>query len=156
MNRSERHTTMFTMLKRAIWIFCVITIASGASEAAAADINPAKEAQSINGLAAKRIAPPRIEPVVIGKLRLEVIHWGKERGLTQNGGYIAAYDIDSGKELWVLKIYDIPYDKALEGDVQDVFIKSMSKGFFSDTLNITDEKDRHYKVDPDTRTVEPQ
>jgi|WetSurSiteA1Bulk_404760.scaffolds.fasta_scaffold00029_4 hypothetical protein len=138
------------MLKQTIWIACLVAIVSGA---VAADVNQVNEP---SGLTAKRIAPPTVDPVVIGKLRFEVIHWGKERGLDQNGGYIAAIDTDSGKELWVLKIYSIPYDKTLESDVQDVFIKSMSKAFFSDTLTITDEKDRYYKVNPDNRTVEPK
>lgn len=141
------------MLKQTILIGCVIAVVSGGLEATAADIN---HIEPSGGLAAKRVAPPKVDSVVIGKLRFEVIHWGKERGLEQNGGYIAAFDTDSGKELWVLKIYNIPYDQTLESDVQDVFIKEMSKAFFSDTLTITDEKDRHYNVNPDTRTVEPQ
>jgi hypothetical protein len=32
----------------------------------------------------------------------------------------------------------------------------MSKSFFSNTLNIVDEKGRRYKVNPDTRSVEPE
>ena len=106
-----------------------------------------------SGLTAKRVAPPTVEPVTLGGVRFEAIHWGKQRGFTQNGGYIAAIDPDSGQELWTLKVYDIEYDTEMESDVQDVFIECMSKTFFSGKLKITDEKGRKYLVDPETRVV---
>jgi hypothetical protein len=102
---------------------------------------------------AKRKGPVEVAPVTVGGLRFEAIHWGDERGLGQNGGYIAAIDPASGKELWTLKIYDIAYDPDLESDVQDVFITSMSKTLFGQKLNIRDEQGRSYVVDPTTRTV---
>jgi hypothetical protein len=102
---------------------------------------------------AKRAGPPKVAPVTIGNLRFEAIHWGKARGLGQNGGYIAAVDPESGKEAWTLKIYDIAYEPNLEGDVQDVFIAAMSKTLFGQKLNITDERGRSYLVDPAARTV---
>ncbi len=140
-----------SMLKQAAWVFCIIAIVSGGLETTIAAEN---QAELGGAPTAKRLGPPKVAPVVIDKLRFEVIPWGKERGLDQNGGYIAAFDTASGKELWVLKVYDIPYDKSLESDVQDVFIKTMSKNFFSNKLTITDEKDRKYTVNLDTRTVE--
>lgn len=104
-------------------------------------------------LSAKRIPPREVAPVTIGKLRFEVIHWGKERGFSQNGGYIAALDSTSGEELWTLKIYDVEYDPELESDVQDIFIESMSKTWFGNKLKLCDERGRKYLVDPSTRTV---
>lgn len=101
----------------------------------------------------KRVAAPAVEPVTIGKLRFQVILRGKERGLAQNGGYIAALDAASLKELWVLRVYEIKYDPSLETDVQDVFITSMSKRLFRDVLKITDENGRSYLVDINTRKV---
>ncbi|WP_245549391.1 MULTISPECIES: hypothetical protein [Methylomicrobium] len=59
----------------------------------------------------------------------------------------------SGKELWVLKIYDVTYDPGMEKDVQDIFIKSMSKPFFSKKLKIVDEKGRKFIVDITNRSV---
>jgi PQQ enzyme repeat len=103
---------------------------------------------------AKRVGPANVSPVFIGDLKFEALQWGKDRGLGQNGGYIAALDAASGNELWTLKIYDVPYDPNLEGDVQDVFIKSMSKSLFGQKLNITDERGRKYVVDPKTRSVQ--
>jgi hypothetical protein len=103
--------------------------------------------------AGKRVGPEDVKPVVIGNLRLEALHWGKERGLGQNGGYVAAFDKASGKELWVLKVYDVTYDPRLEEDVQDVFIESLEKSASGDLLEVRDERGRRYTVDPKTRTV---
>jgi hypothetical protein len=102
---------------------------------------------------AKRKPPAAVPSVTVGGLRFEAIHWGKARGLGQNGGYIAAIDPASGKELWTLKVYDVVYDPKLEGDVQDVFIIAMSKTLFGQKLNIRDEEGRSYVVDPATRMV---
>lgn len=104
-------------------------------------------------LMAKRVGPKDVPAVTIKNLRFEVIHWGKDRGFAQNGGYIAAFDKTSGEELWTLKIYDIVYDPELESDVQDLFIKSMKKSWFGNTLKIIDERGRQYVVNPDDRTV---
>ena len=67
----------------------------------------------------KRVGPEDVPPLTLGKIRYEVIHWGKDRGLGQNGGYIAAIDGDSDAELWTLKIYNIDYDPVMEEDVQE-------------------------------------
>ena len=40
----------------------------------------------------KRSAPEPVEPVSIDNVRYEGLHWGKNRGLGQNGGYIVAID----------------------------------------------------------------
>jgi outer membrane protein assembly factor BamB len=107
-------------------------------------------------LSAKRVGPKDIAPIEFKGLRFEVIHWGKSRGFGQNGGYIAAFDRGTGKELWTLKVYDIPYDPALESDVQDVFIATLSKALFGAKLKISDENGRRYVVDIDSRTASPR
>src|SRR5271167_2072072 len=104
-------------------------------------------------LQAKRVGPPKVEPVTMGNVRYEVIHWGRKRGLGQNGGYIAAVNAKSGAELWILKVYDIQYEDKLETDVQDIFIQTMKKSKTKNALDITDEKGRKYKVDVATRKV---
>jgi hypothetical protein len=104
---------------------------------------------------AKRAGPAEVAPVTIGNKRFEVVHWARDRGMAQNGGYIAALDVASGKELWLLRVYETTYDKSLERDVQDVFIKSMSKKFFRETLRITDENGRSYLINTQTRVVTP-
>lgn len=104
-------------------------------------------------LSAKRLGPKDVAPVTLGNLRFEVIHWGRDRGYPQNGGYIAAFDTSTGDELWSLKIYDIQYDPELETDVQDIFIRSMAKSWFGNKLKIVDERGRKYVVDPMARSV---
>jgi hypothetical protein len=104
-------------------------------------------------LQAKRVGPPKVEPVTMGSARYEVIHWGRKRNLGQNGGFIAAVNAKSGAELWILKVYDIKYEEKLETDVQDIFIKTMAKSKTKNTLDITDERGRKFKVDVETRKV---
>jgi len=105
--------------------------------------------------AAKRVGPEEVPPVTIGKTRYEVVHWGRDRGLGQNGGYIAAVDSESGRELWTLKVYDVTYDPEMEEDVQDVFIESLARRG-EDKLAIVDERGRKYIVDPQRRQVRPE
>jgi PQQ enzyme repeat len=111
------------------------------------------EARDMEGKLAKREGPQDVAPVIIGNTKFVTIHWGKSRGLGQNGGYIAALDATTGAELWILKIYEIKYDPKKEEDVQDVFIESMAKTASGDKLEIRDEEGRTYVVDATSRVV---
>ncbi|HEX3693883.1 MAG TPA: hypothetical protein VH374_00730 [Polyangia bacterium] len=105
--------------------------------------------------AAKRVGPEDVPSVTLGRTRFEVIHWGRERGLGQSGGYIAAFDAATNKERWTLKVYDLAYDPDLEEDVQDVFIEGLApRG--EDKLAVLDERGRRYIVDPRQRSVRPE
>lgn len=103
----------------------------------------------------KRVGPPDVAPVVLGNVRYEVIHWGRERGLEQNGGYVAALDATSGKELWIAKIYAVEYKPKLETDVQDVFIKSLTAAPDGRSLLITNENNQHFVLDVAARAAHP-
>ncbi|HEY9227125.1 MAG TPA: hypothetical protein VIP11_10790, partial [Gemmatimonadaceae bacterium] len=70
-----------------------------------------------------------------------------------NGGYIAAFDERSGRELWLLKVYDVVYDGEKEDDKQDVFIASLTGD--RGELRVTDERGRRYTVDTQRRAVTP-
>lgn len=94
----------------------------------------------------KRMEPLSIPSIIINNLRIDVIHFGKHRGFNQNGGYISAIDITSGKEIWILKVYDIQYISKLEKDVQDIFIISMKKLEAQNIIEIIDEKKRRHLV----------
>ena len=74
----------------------------------------------------KRVAPDPVAPVSLEGRRYEAIEFGKARGLGQNGGYVAAIDEASGRELWIQRVYRIRYDRRLEGDKQDVFITGLT------------------------------
>lgn len=100
---------------------------------------------------AKRVGPPRVNSVIIGDVRYKAIHWGRERGFGQNGGYIAAVDVKTNKELWTLKVYNVDYEGGKEEDALDVFIASMKAD--DGKLIIRDEDDCRYSVDVTTRTV---
>jgi len=94
-----------------------------------------------------------VEPVNVGPLRIEALHWGRERGLSQNGGYLRAIDAGTGDEEWTLRVYDIRYDPHLEEDVQDVFIRSIEPGSDPGSLVVTDERGRRFRVDLPDRQV---
>lgn len=102
--------------------------------------------------AAKRVAPPEVEPVTLGPLRIAAVHWGKERGLEQNGGYIEAFDSATGSARWLLRIYAIAYRPDLEDDVQDIFIEKLRAGPRG-KLTVIDEQGRRFVVDPGTQSV---
>ena len=99
----------------------------------------------------ERSEVPEPSPVTLGGVRYEAVLWGKARGLGQNGGYIGAYDT-AGRELWLLKIYDVKYDGEREDDKQDVFISDISADGES-ALRISDERGGEYRVDLQRRAV---
>ena len=100
---------------------------------------------------AKRVGPPEVAPVTLDGMRFEAVHWGRSRGFGQNGGYIAAIDPASGRELWTLKVYAVTYDPTLEEDVQDIFITDLAVR--DGKLEVIDEKGRRFLVDVKTRAV---
>lgn len=140
-------------LRDAALLFAALMVSMAAAPAATDGraLAAAGEAQP----SAKRVAPPDVPPVQLRKVRVEAIHWGRTRGLKQNGGYIAAIDPASGQELWTLKVYDVHYDPKMEEDVQDVFIRKMTR-MSPSRLLIVDEKGRRYRVDVKRRSVTPR
>ncbi len=104
---------------------------------------------------AKRLAPDPVAPVSFEGRRYEAITFGKARGLGQNGGYVAAIDEASGRELWVQRIYRIRYDRGLEGDKQDVFITGLTLLPAARALRIENERGASYRLDLRTRQVRP-
>ncbi|MDS4016443.1 MAG: hypothetical protein RKP46_19105 [Candidatus Accumulibacter sp.] len=89
---------------------------------------------------------PEPAPVVVGGMRYEAVPWGRMRGLGQNGGYLAAYDVASGRELWLFKVYDVKYRPEMEEDKQDVFIEDLALDA-QGRLRVTDERGEVYRVD---------
>jgi len=89
---------------------------------------------------------PDPTPQVLDGVRYEAVPWGKARGLGQNGGYIAAYAAASGRELWLLKVYDVVSDGEREDDSQDLFIESLEPSGAA-RRRVTDERGGIYLVD---------
>jgi hypothetical protein len=75
-------------------------------------------------------------------------------GFDQRGGWLAGVDVASDKHLWVLQVYDNRRDPALEGDVQDVFLRTRI-GRNDRTRLIENERRGRFVVDPALRTVKP-
>ncbi|HET6433608.1 hypothetical protein [Dyella sp.] len=99
-----------------------------------------------------RIPAPAVAPVVVGEVRYEQVPNGLLAGLDQMGGYLAAFDVASGARLWTLEVYDNKRVPEKEGDVQDVFFKSMTAQA-DGTLLIENERGGRFVVDPEARSV---
>ena len=106
--------------------------------------------------AKKRLAPEPVAPVSFEGRRYEAIDFGKARGLDQNGGYVAAVDEASGRELWVQRVYRIRYDRGLEADKQDVFITGLTLLPAERVLVIENERGMRYRLHLRTRKVKPE
>jgi hypothetical protein len=100
----------------------------------------------MEGMAPKRTGPPDVQPLVIDDLRIEAVHWGKDRGLKQNGGYIEVFKHASNHSIWLHKVYDIEYDPKMESDVQDLFIVSIELDASGQRIIIKDEAGAVYTV----------
>jgi hypothetical protein len=100
----------------------------------------------------ERVEMPEPGAISLAGIRYEAMPWGKARGLGQNGGFVVAIDEATNEELWLLKVYDVPYDQEMEEDVQDVFISALELES-GNLLHVTDEHDNHYLVNMETRTA---
>ncbi|MAE53104.1 MAG: hypothetical protein CMI20_03215 [Opitutae bacterium] len=91
---------------------------------------------------AKRRVPAKVLPVKVGDIEFSAPHLN---GTQKQMGFIEARDLKSGKIIWSRQIYTVKYDPDLEGDVQDVFIKSITvEGNY---LIITNERNSKYQLD---------
>ena len=90
---------------------------------------------------AKRGAPAEVLPVTVGNIEYLAPH---RNGTHKQMGFIEARDLKSGKLIWSRQIYAVKYDPDLEGDVQDVFIKSITVE--GNNLIITNEKNSKYQL----------
>ncbi len=102
-------------------------------------------------VSAKRMAPDDVPPVVYQGVKYTAPHWGLVEGKKQNGGFIEARDLISGKLLWELRVYEIKYDPKMEGDVQDIFITSLK--IIDGNLEVRNEAHDTFLVDISKREV---
>jgi hypothetical protein len=98
---------------------------------------------------ASRAPPPLVPPVVIAGMRYAQVPGDVETD-GQVGGMLAACDA-SHREVWRLKVYPNPRRPELEGDVQDVWFRSMRVD--GGRLLIENERGERFEVDPATRKV---
>ena len=91
---------------------------------------------------AKRGAPAEALPVTVGNIEYSAPH---RNGTYRKMGLLEARDLKSGKLIWSRQIYAVKYDPDLEGDVQDVFIKSITAE--GNHLIINNERNSKYQLD---------
>ena len=71
----------------------------------------------------------------------------------QNGGFVEARDLGTNKLLWRVQVYQTVYDNELETDMQDVFIKSLSLHQNQKLLILTDEIERVFVLNLESKVV---
>ena len=101
---------------------------------------------------AKRNAPEEVPPIATDKAVFSVPHFAYLND-TQNGGVVEARHPKTKKLLWRIQIYKTDYDKGLEQDVQDVFIKTLSFDKSHNLLIMSDEKSRVFVLNLTTKRV---
>ena len=99
---------------------------------------------------AKRAAPKKVTPVISGGVMYSAPLRGRGKG-EQNGGFIEAVDLDTGKLLWELKVYQIKIDSKLERDVQEIYITSLE--LVKGNLEVMNEAGDKFVVDLAKRKV---
>ena len=99
---------------------------------------------------ASRPPPPRVPPVFIAGVRYAQVAGDPETD-GQVGGLLAAYDA-SNRELWRLKVYPNARRPGLEGDVQDVWFRSLRAE--GGRLLIENERGERFEIDPAARRVQ--
>ena len=87
---------------------------------------------------AKRISPKPVSPVVSQGVEYSADGDGRAQ-------YVVATDIATSKELWRVKIFRTRIKPWVEEDNQWVFITDLK--LVGNTLTVTDEKSRCYRVD---------
>ena len=102
---------------------------------------------------ARRSAPAEVPAITSVEAVYSVPHFGFKNGTGQSGGVIHAHHPKTKKLLWSVQVYKTSYDKDLEEDVQDVFIKSLSFDEDHNLLIMSDEKSRVFVLNLTTRKV---
>lgn len=98
---------------------------------------------------ASRAPPPHVPPVWIAGMRYAQVAGDLETD-GQVGGILAAYDA-SHRQVWRRKVYENARRPEREGDVQDVWFRSLRVE--GGKLLIENERGERFEVDPATGRV---
>jgi hypothetical protein len=96
-------------------------------------------------IAAKRVAPSKVEPVTYEGIRYMAPNDDGRRG------YAEAWDVRTNKKLWDVTVFTNPVDPKLEEDVQWIFINKLD--VCNDNLIVTSERGNTYQIDLKTRAI---
>jgi hypothetical protein len=105
-----------------------------------------------SNLMAKSAAPKEVPAIATEQAVFSVPHFPEGERI-QNGGVVEARDPKTKKLLWQVQIYKTRYDEALEQDVQDIFIKSLTLDKVHNLLVMSDENSRVYVLNLATKKV---
>jgi hypothetical protein len=94
---------------------------------------------------AKRIGPPKVEPISHEGVRYVAPNDDGRRA------YIEAWDVRANRKLWDLTVFTNRIDPKLEEDVQWVFIKTLT--LQDDALIVTAERDQTYQINLKTKAI---
>ena len=100
-------------------------------------------ALSISTVDAKRAAPARVPPVIVGKIEY--------RAPTSQMGCIEAWDTESNEMIWRRQIYVVKYRIGLERDVQEVFITTIRHK--DNNLLVGNESQSEFELDLESLQV---
>lgn len=128
--------------------------ATPAAQPAASAQSPAADETASEAPSRKRSAPPKVEPVEHRGVRYAVVRGARGRGLPQNGGYVEATELASGRSLWLVKVYDVVYDGDMEDDKRDVYISRLRLDSGGNRLLIQNERDERFAVELDGSKVQ--
>jgi len=136
------------MVNRGLHLLLVLSIVSCSINAAVpAQVATSQVAAEDAHIHKKRAGPEAVSPIVIGAVQYEAVNWGKAQGLPQNGGYVRAVDVATGRALWLLRVYEVHYDSSMEGDKQDEFIASLAADEEGKILTVVTDRGARYQVD---------
>ncbi len=100
---------------------------------------------------AKRAPPKDVPPVTDRGVKYSGDYRRIAGGANQNDQYIEARDLQTGKLLWELRLYEVKYDPNLEGDAQDLFLSSMK--LIDGNLEVVNEAGDRFVIDLSKRQI---
>jgi hypothetical protein len=100
-----------------------------------------------------RPPPPEVKPVELNGIRYEQDKYQSREKGDQPGGYLAATDLKTGKQLWRIKVYEIP--RPGDPNVPDLPLEFQSMTLVPGmaVLEIVNESGYKYHVDLETKAV---
>jgi hypothetical protein len=100
---------------------------------------------------AKRAPPEDVPPVIDRGIKYSADYRRIAGGANQNDQYIDATDLQTGKMLWELRLYEVKYDPNLEEDAQDLFLSSMK--LMNGNLEVLNEAGDRFVIDLSRRQI---
>ena len=100
---------------------------------------------------ASRPAPAEIAPIEHNGIRYIQDTVNQSDG-DQNGGYLAAIDIETGNKLWRIAVYEVPDYSAEHLENDGLYFRSMQLVPGQNQLEIVNESGTRYLVDVDARS----